>query len=80
MDLIYRAFSHFKYLFLARKEVCEMVEWFASRVAYGYMTAEKGKQTKERPLVPKRFRTDVIAVLRQMNLDADGQPIAGDEQ
>ena len=80
MDLIYRAFSHFKYLFLTRKEVYQMVEWFASRVAYGYMTAEKGKQTKERPLVPKRFRTDVIEVLRQMNLDADGQPIAGDEQ
>ncbi|MGP1448146.1 MAG: hypothetical protein ACTTKQ_00450 [Filifactor alocis] len=57
-----------------------MVEWFASRVAYGYMTAEKGKQTKERPLVPKRFRADVIVVLKQMNLDADGQPIAGDEQ
>ncbi|WP_462274261.1 hypothetical protein [Filifactor alocis] len=57
-----------------------MVEWLAARVAYGYMTAEKGKQTKERPLVPKRFRPQVIEVLKQMNLDADGQPIAGDEQ
>lgn len=80
MDWIYRAILHLKYIFLQRKEVYQMVEWFASRVAYGYMTAEKGKQTKERPLVPKRFRIDVIAVLRQMNLDADGQPIAGDEQ
>lgn len=80
MEWVYRAFLHLKYIFLARKEVYQMVEWFASRVAYGYMTAEKGKQTKERPLVPKRFRADVIEVLRQMNLDADGQPIAGDEQ
>lgn len=78
--MIYRAFLHLKYLFLARKVVYQMVEWFASRVAYGYMTAEKGKQTKERPLVPKRFRAEVIEVLRQMGLDADGQPIAGDEQ
>ena len=80
MEWVYRAFLHLKYIFLARKEVYQMVEWLAARVAYGYMTAEKGKQTKERPLVPKRFRSDVIEVLRQMNLDADGQPIAGDEQ
>jgi len=80
MERIYCVFLHLKYLFLVRKGVYQMVEWFASRVAYGYMTAEKGKQTKERPLVPKRFRADVIVVLKQMNLDADGQPIAGDEQ
>ena len=80
MGWIYRAILHLKYIFLQRKEVYQMVEWFASRVAYGYMTAEKGKQTKERPLVPKRLRADVIVVLKQMNLDADGQPIAGDEQ
>lgn len=80
MEWVYRAILHLKYIFLARKEVCEMVEWFASRVAYGYMTAEKGKQTKERPLVPKRFRADVVEVLKQMNLDADGQPISGDEE
>lgn len=77
MQVIKSAIMHLKYIFNFFKErnVIFMIEWFAARVAYGHMTAEKGKETPERPLVPKALRDKVIKVLKQMGLNAHGEPI-----
>lgn len=56
-----------------------MLEFLAARVYMGYMTAMKGKETPERPLVPRRWRKAVIKILLEMGMDANGDPINNPE-
>lgn len=57
-----------------------MYEFLAYRVITGHLTCVPEKATKTKRLIPERLRPRVIEILKEMDFDADGQPLTTEEK
>lgn len=57
-----------------------MYEFLAYRVITGHLTCVPEKATKTKRLIPERLRARVIEILKEMDFDADGQPLSTEEK